>query len=221
VISADREGIRRLQLVLDEQERERTDVSHRLHDELAQSLAFVLLGLDGLERRVPAADARTIARLRGELAEALGVCIQVAVSLRPPILDQLGLAPAIRSIAHRMDAGAVSIDPRLAAAALGPELETGVYRVVQEALEVADAPGGLSVSLQAERHELELSISLADGAAGELGALEARVELLGGRLEQSGRAMAIRIPLPNDVPVAAFPQPRRVETPDGAPPPLP
>jgi hypothetical protein len=115
----------------------------------------------------------------------------------------------------------VSIDPRLAAAALGPELETGVYRVVQEALAVADAPGGLSVSLQAERHELELSISLADGAAGELGALEARVELLGGRLEQSGRAMAIRIPLPSDVPVAAFPQRRRVETPDGAPPALP
>jgi signal transduction histidine kinase len=203
-------GTRRLELVLDEQERERADVSRRLHDELAQSLAFVLLGLDVLERKLTTAESGTVGRLREELAEALGLCTELALALRPPTLDQLGLRPALGSLARRTGAAPVSIDPRLATAALAPELETGVYRVVQAALAAAEPPRSLAVSLDAEGSELELSVQ--GGAIGRVGALEARVELLGGRLEPAVGTLTARIPLRA---IAAFPQRGPVETPDG------
>jgi two-component system sensor histidine kinase UhpB len=216
VTTADRaEPIRRLQLVVDEQERERAYVAHRLHDDMAQSLASVLLGLEALERRVPHAEGACVAWLRAELAEALRLCTEVAVSLRPPILDQLGLEPALRSLAGRADAKAPSIDPRLAGMEVGPQLETGIYRVVEEALGAAKPPRGLAVSLDAGGRELALTAT--GSAIGNIGRLEARVELLGGTLEPAVGAVGVRIPLRARPPLAAFPQPRRVETPDGAP----
>ena len=209
---------RHLRLVLDGQERERSNLAHQLHDQLAQSLAVVLMGLDELERRADAADAQRLASLREQLADALSLCTELAAGLRPSVLDELGLAPALESLAQRGRATHVSVDPSLAAARLERDLEIEVFRAAEEAL-AAMGPGcSLGASLQSGGCEACVSVSSTGAplAPDALETLEARLELIGGTLARSSQALTIRIPVRRaSRPVAAFPQPRRVETTDG------
>lgn len=188
---------RQLRLVLDEQERERTELAHQLHDQLAQSLGAMLLRLEGLERRAPAADAAQLAALREQLDDALSLCTDLAVGLRPAVLDQLGLEPALNSLAERRGADRLRVDPALAAARLKPDLETEVYRTVEEALGAVSAGGALTVSLDAAGHTLVVSIQASDdrSAIGDLARVEARVGLIGGTLDADSHACTIRIPI--------------------------
>jgi signal transduction histidine kinase len=216
---------RHLRLVLDEHERERSDLAHRLHDQLAQSLAAVVLGLKGLERDAPAAEAARLAALREQLADALDLCTELAVRLRPAVLDELGLAPALESLAQRAGVNRVTVDPPLAAARLEPELETEVYRTVEEALAAMPAGCTVAVRLDAGSGALLLSIHADDHASeiGDLARIKPRMELSGGTLRMHPHGFRLRIPIPGADAAAAsvFPQPRRVENPDGARLPLP
>jgi signal transduction histidine kinase len=216
---------RDLRLVLDEQERERSDLAHRLHDQLAQSLAAVVLGLDGLERDAPAAEAARLAALREQLADALALCTELAVRLRPTVLDELGLAPALESLAQRAGVSRVAVDPALAAARLEPDLETEVYRTVEEALAAMPAGCTVAVRLDAGSGALLLSIHADDHASeiGDLARIKPRMELSGGTLRMHPHGFTLRIPIPRADAAAAsgFPQLRRVENPDGARLPLP
>src|SRR5215203_2216686 len=111
----------RLRLVLDEHERERSELAHELHEHVAQALAAVLFGLDGLARRDNSEEAAsTIASLRGHVADTLEYCTDLAVELRPPLLDQLGLVPALESLAQRTGAARVSVVPALSGSSLAP-----------------------------------------------------------------------------------------------------
>jgi signal transduction histidine kinase len=216
---------RHLRLVLDEYERERSDIAHRLHDQLAQSLAAVVLGLEGLERHAAAAEASRLAALREQLADALDLCTDLAVRLRPAVLDELGLAPALESLAQRAGADRVSVDPALAAARLEPDLETEVYRTVEEALAAMPAGCTVVVRLDAGGGALLLSIHANDDTSeiGDLARIEPRMELSGGTLRMHPHGFTLRMPIPgaNSAAASVFPQPRRVETPDGARLPLP
>ena len=188
---------RRLRLVLDDQERERSDLASRLHNELAQSLAGVLLELSALERRAAAADAPRLARLRAEIESALDACTSLAVGLRPPVLDHIGLAPAVETIARRAGAERVSVGPQAAACGLDPVLATETYRIAEEALRAAGPGCTLVVSLDVPARVLSLSVRPLRGDAqiGELGRLHARVELMGGTVTAGSRVLAVRIPL--------------------------
>jgi len=211
---------RHLRLVLDEHERERSDLAHRLHDQLAQSLAAVVLGLGGLERDAPAAEAARLAALREQLADALALCTELAVRLRPAVLDELGLAPALESLAQRAEVNRVAVDPGLAAARLEPDLETEVYRTVEEALAAMPAGCTLTVRLDAGGPALLLSVHTDDHASeiGDLARIEPRMELSGGTLRMHPHGFTLRIPIPGTGAGAAsaFPQAGRVETPYGA-----
>src|SRR5215208_257120 len=110
-----------LRPVLDEHERERSELAHELHEHVAQALAAVLFGLDGLAKRTNSEEAAPmIASLRGQVADTLEYCTDLAVELRPPLLDQLGLVPALESLAQRTGAARVSVDPALSGSFLGP-----------------------------------------------------------------------------------------------------
>lgn len=211
---------RRLRLVLDEHERERSDVAHELHEHLAQALAAVLLGLDALARDSSSAGATSrIAGLRAQVAQALCLGTQLAVHLRPPLLDQLGLSPALESLAQRAGVRWVAVDPALAGVQLGQALQTDVYRAVEEALTEVSGERSVAVWLDPVGGELCAVVRAldADAAIGDLGRLEARLELIGGTLVEDGGELAVRIPLEPGAgaAIAAFPQPRRVEIPDG------
>ena len=202
----------RLRLVLDEYERERATLAHELHEQVAQALAAVLLGLDGLASGAGSEDISSrIAAVRERVADTLQYCRNLAVELRPLLLDELGLLPALESLAHAPDVVRVDVDPALGDADLGPALATDVYRLAEGALAAVGGERGLAVSLDPALRELNVWVRPLDGhaASGELGSLEARLELIGGTLSAGGGELVVRIPF------AAFPQPDSVEIPDG------
>ena len=131
--------------VIAAQEAERARVSRDLHDDVGQALTSVLLGLRLVEDSlagpdVDASDARRqVAELRDLVADGLRRARQLAFDLRPTVLDDVGLAAALQrltdNVASRsglnvqLDTAALAPDERLP-----PEIETVIYRVVQEAL---------------------------------------------------------------------------------------
>jgi len=126
------------------QEAERARLSRDLHDDIGQALTSVLLGLRHVEHSLhqPGVDVDDARRRSGELhelvADALRRARRLAFDLRPTVLDDIGLTPALErltaEVAERTGL-AVELDVGLAAdQRLAPETETVVYRVVQEAL---------------------------------------------------------------------------------------
>lgn len=131
--------------VIAAQEAERARVSRDLHDDVGQALTSVLLGLrlveDSFARPdVDAVDARRrVAELRELVADGLRRTRQLAFDLRPTVLDDVGLAAALQRLTDdvtsrsglnvELDTAALAPDERLA-----PEVETVIYRVVQEAM---------------------------------------------------------------------------------------
>jgi two-component system sensor histidine kinase UhpB len=210
----------RLRLVLDEHERERAAFAHELHEQVAQALAAALLGLDGLAPDAGYEDSGSrIAAVRERIAETLQHCQNLAAGLRSPLLDELGLLPALESLA-RVKAGVrVDADPALADADLGSALATDVYRLAEGALAAVSGERSLDVLLDPALRQVNVRVRPLDGHAPlcELGALEARLELIGGTLSAGSGELVMRIPieLSAERSIAAFPQPHSVENPDG------
>jgi signal transduction histidine kinase len=187
-----------LRPVLDEHERERSELAHELHEHVAQALAAVLFGLDGLAKRTNSEEAAPmIASLRGQVADTLDYCTDLAVELRPPLLDQLGLVPALESLAQRTGAARVGVDPALSGSFLGPALQTDVYRLVEAGLAAVSGKRSLDVSLDPALREVSISVRPrdADTPVGALGTLEVRLELLGGTLTADSGGLVVRIPI--------------------------
>jgi signal transduction histidine kinase len=119
-------------------ESERRRWARELHDDTLQGLAGlqVLLSLAG-----PTAERRTVdeavAVAVGQIQEQIDGLRMLITELRPAALDQLGLQPALESLLERLGtveglavAGELELGPRR----LDPEIETTIYRFVQEAL---------------------------------------------------------------------------------------
>ena len=110
-------------------------------------------------------------------------------------------------------------NPALDGAALGPALQTEVYRSVDGALARARGERSLAVSVDPAGPDLRISVHSLDAATpiSELAALEARLELIGGTLTAGPGELLMRIPIERGAEdlIAVFPQPRRVEIPDG------
>jgi len=131
--------------VIDAQEAERARVARDLHDQIGQSLTSVLLGLRLVDGSLSGAapgldDARDhTEEVRALVAQALDEVRQLAFELRPTVLDDVGLVAAVRRLARDLsDRSGVQVDLVLDGldddTRLPPEVETVVYRVVQEAL---------------------------------------------------------------------------------------
>ena len=198
-------------------EAERGQVAHELHEDAAQVLAAVLLGLGALERELGSElSAPTLGELRSDINSTLQSLRSLAVSLRPPAL-QLNSAGAaadtcmvtgalnqhaeviLKELGDRARArgfGKVSVALE-GTERLSPEIDTMVYRVVEETLEAVGAARGLSVRCGAER-ELVIEVQ---GARREivperLAILRARIELIGGTLAATASELHAIIPLP-------------------------
>lgn len=126
--------------VIKAQEEERKRIARELHDETSQSLTSLIIGIRMVEEilRDAEGDARERLENISELAhQTLNEVHNMAIRLRPSVLDDLGLAAAIRSYAKEFSANTgVKVDIQLMSMAtrLPPEMETVLYRVVQEAL---------------------------------------------------------------------------------------
>jgi len=126
-----RDSLRR---VVDAQETERRRLARELHDETGQALTSILLGLKALEAR---AGTDAVAELRELVVDTLQDVRRLAVELRPPVLDDFGLAAALERLTSTLaeqTGMTVSFQSRLDDMRLPADVETALYRIVQEAL---------------------------------------------------------------------------------------
>jgi two-component system CheB/CheR fusion protein len=199
------------------QEDERRRLSRDLHDSVGQLLAGLTLAVKvAAASPLPAAVAGKLADVQ-RIADELGKQVHgLATRLRPTILDDAGLEAALGQLVDDWSARAgVTVDFQtsgLGAGQLPPEVETALYRVVQEALtNVARHAGASQASVVVSRHDGVATAVIEDNGAGfdpeavgagRLGLLgmRERVTLLGGELHVesapgSGATVTARIPL--------------------------
>jgi signal transduction histidine kinase len=195
-----RDAVRR---VVQAQELERQRLARELHDETGQALTSILLGLKPLEEVLADEPARrALAELRELVVSALQDVRRLAVELRPAVLDDFGLVPALeRLIAAFAEQSDIHVYFRSALGDTRPpgDVETALYRVVQESLtnivKHADA-NHISVSLS--RRESGVVAVIEDDGAGfdprevredgvGLVGMRERLALLDGRLEIESR----------------------------------
>lgn len=129
-------ALRRLNEILEEEARR---IAHVLHDEAAQLLASVYLELAEIQREAPPAPVRErVERITSHLDLVREQLRRLSHELRPPILDQLGLLPALQFLAdgfRKRYALDVTISNKTEHNGRFPKaIETALYRTVQEAL---------------------------------------------------------------------------------------
>jgi signal transduction histidine kinase len=203
-----REGTRAL---LEGQELERKRLARELHDETGQALTSILLGLKQLEKRV---GEEPLAAVRELVGSALENVRNLTIELRPPVLDDFGLGPALERLASMVGSRSgldiqLGIGPPVTP--LAPELETALYRIIQEALtNIVKHARARSVSIVVTSRESSVRAVIEDDGVGfELTAVRAgalglvgmreRVLLFDGTLDlQSapGRGTTLVVELP-------------------------
>jgi two-component system, NarL family, sensor histidine kinase DevS len=205
-----RDSLRRM---FEGQELERRRLARELHDETGQALTSVLLGLKAVETSddVPVA----LAALRELVVNTLQDVRRLAVELRPKALDDFGLLPAVERLVETFRAATgieVQFESRLGEERLPAEVETTLYRVIQEALtNVAKHAAAQSVSVLLVRRAASATAVIEDDGQGFTSADEAeggiglagmreRLALLGGRLiiesdAATGTTVAAEVPI--------------------------
>jgi len=183
-------------------ERERAHWARELHDSILQGLGSRRVALSS------ALKSGDVARLTNAVEEAIGDIgrdieeLRALISeLRPATLDQLGLVAALEDLAGRVEHGAeieLEVDLDLDAARLDSELETVVYRLVQEALNnVVKHAEASRAELQVRGAVDRLAVLVSDNGEGfdptagtggfGLAGMRERIELAGGELQIESR----------------------------------
>ncbi|HLK22372.1 MAG TPA: ATP-binding protein [Bryobacteraceae bacterium] len=197
------------------QEMERRTISRELHDQVGQTLNAVLVEAANLAKRIPADDSASLHSLdniRKFADSSVNSIRDIALLLRPSMLDDLGLIPALewqaREVSRRSGIK-VEVKAENVADSLPDEMRTCIYRVVQEALQNVSRHSSAKsalVTVRQNRDSLELSVE-DDGSGfdpaktrglGMLG-MEERVRQLGGHLDVSstpGKGTVLRVTLP-------------------------
>lgn len=208
-------------------EDERKRFARELHDETSQALTNLVIRLDlvkdSLTGDVDSSQlAEEIGRIRDMAANALTETRRITFDMRPTILDDLGLVPALRwYVKHKLDPLGIQVEMDVTGfqGRLPDEVETALFRIVQEALtnvqkhararnvkvtmretedlltaEVLDDGVGFSM--------LELEGADAAGRGLGLFGMRERAELVGGRLTIEsirGRGTTVKVVIPRTV----------------------
>jgi signal transduction histidine kinase len=187
------------------QEAERKRLARELHDETGQALTSILLGLKPLEQAADEQLVDAVASVRALVVSTLQDVRRLAVELRPAALDDFGLVPAVTRLADtfREQTGMhVELEARLSDERLPPDVETALYRIVQEALtNVVKHSGATRVSiLLTERDHAVAAMVEDDGVGFEIDSaredglglvgMRERIGLVGGRLQVESSAGA-------------------------------
>ncbi|HYM44818.1 MAG TPA: sensor histidine kinase [Solirubrobacteraceae bacterium] len=219
--------IERLRYGMEARERERTRWAREIHDETVQGLGALRLKLANAR---DLDDRQALSTAVGAVLEGLGEEIDglrhLITELRPAALDDLGLAAALEALARRAQAidglevqTAIDLGPEHDGRRLDPELESTIYRVVQEALtnvsrhaqasravvSVTERDGVVRASVTDDGRGLPEADRLGprgDGLEGGFGmsGMRERAELVGGELElvqapEKGTTMRLTVPL--------------------------
>jgi two-component system sensor histidine kinase UhpB len=240
MLQRDQEQLRHLaSQVIRAQEDERKRVARELHDDTAQILFAQLLRVTAMKSS-PLEDVRASAELLENMTvEAIEGVRRLALELRPPALDDLGLREALEDLAQRFSEqlnipvvyNASGLRDRLSG-----ELELVLYRVAQEALtNSAKHASATHIRVSIVRTDQAVSLSIEDDGVGlgprpprdldsfglglGLFGMEERVALVGGRLDirslqPRGVAIVATIPLRSlPAKMGRDPRPERITVP--------
>lgn len=219
-ISHARAELQRLSARLVEaQEEERRSISRELHDEVGQALSGVLVEMANLTRLIRAREldavATKAAEIKGEVESSIRVVRNMALLLRPSMLDDLGLVPALewqaREVARRSGVR-IEVDAGQVSEQLPEGHKTCVYRIVQEALHnIVQHSGASNVNVSVGQDAASLVLNIHDDGKGfdprrqrgmGLLGIEERVGYLGGTfgvqsLPGQGTTLRVWLPLPS------------------------
>lgn len=158
-------ALRGLNELLEEQIRR---ISHELHDQAGQLLVSVYLALDDVARGLPPRSRARVQSIRGLLDKIEEQLRHLSHELRPTMLDDLGLGPALDLLAKNMSArNGVAVTVQAPPERFSPRVEVAVYRIVQEALTNAGRHArARNVAIRLERDDRKLSCSIEDDGVG-------------------------------------------------------
>ncbi|MGH8639411.1 MAG: ATP-binding protein, partial [Burkholderiales bacterium] len=158
---------------VDVQESERRRFSRELHDQVGQNLTALSINLDILKSQLPHGNEGLHSRLEdaGTLLESTAATIEnVMAELRPPMLDDYGLLPALQWYANdfvRRTGIEVEVQGKETTARLAQSSEIALFRIVQEALNnVAKHAHASKVSITLEHTDEQLLMTIADDGVG-------------------------------------------------------
>ncbi len=201
--------------LVEAQEEERRSISRELHDEVGQSLGALLVEVGQLSKLVPPEDRVTqaqIAQIKSVAETAVKSIRDIALLLRPPMLDDLGLVPALewqaREISRHSEMEA-EVHSENVSEDLSDETIVTIYRLVQEALNnaathasaknakvtVVQGTDKITVAIMDDGHGFDPERQRGMGILG----MEERVRRLGGNLtieSAAGKGTALKAHLP-------------------------
>ena len=131
-----RDAVAGLRCVNEALEQEVRRIAHAVHDEAGQLLVVVYLAMAEISRDLPPAAQAKVNNVTGLLHQVEEQLRELSHGLRPTILDDLGLVPAIRFLTEGVSKRfglVIHVEARLDFR-LPPSVETALYRIVQEAL---------------------------------------------------------------------------------------
>jgi signal transduction histidine kinase len=197
------------QRAVDLQESDRREIGRELHDQIGQLLT-------GLRLMIEAPRAGGSGEILSVIDELIDRVRDLSMNLRPPMLDELGLLPALLCQIERFEAQTgiqVDFHPSDLDRRFGPQVEITAFRIVQEALtNVARHAGVMKVKVEVCADSKTLAARIdddgrgfsVDGAlarySGGLAGMRERCRLLGGRLTiestpGTGTRLSLQLPL--------------------------
>lgn len=207
--------------MMQQHEEQRRRLSLELHDETAQVFSAVKLRLGLLREAATGQAAEQLTQVSDLVDEGMKSIRRVTEDLRPSLLDDLGLVPALRALAQDFEARTgMSVDFRSTGngtVVLAEEAELALFRALQEGLsnvarhagasratvELVVGDGEVSLSVEDDGHGLADGFDLeALGHAGHMGlaGMQERVIALGGEMRISsgdvaGARLRVRVPV--------------------------
>ncbi|MFN0119450.1 MAG: PAS domain-containing protein [Blastocatellia bacterium] len=153
------------------QENERRAIARELHDQIGQELTALKINMQNCQRRNQAPELEQLIRENTELTENLLRQLRdLSLDLRPSLLDDLGLVPALRWYTDRQSQRTgmrVQFIAPPYVARLAPEIETVCFRIAQEALtNVVRHAAATSATVELRQSDRETSLLIIDDGHG-------------------------------------------------------
>jgi len=206
--------------IVDIQEDERKRVSRELHDSISQLLVSARYGIEAAlsHTRKGAKVIQPIEKSMTTLDAAISEVRRISMDLRPSILDDIGLAAALKGLGTEFDAHSdfnVSVNAQPVQDLLSDEAKTALYRVVQEALtNAAKHSEATDISIVLTKTKSKIQLVIKDNGCGAelddqflqktaglgLRNMQERIDSLGGKIQfmrgkPTGFGIKVTIPI--------------------------
>jgi signal transduction histidine kinase len=169
---SERVALETLHAILEAEEAERSRIARELHDQTGSALSGILLGLTAIDRATTLREARRAsAALQGTARITLENVGRLAFALRPSMLDDFGLAPALKALGAALEEqGGPEVQLKVDhanAERLPARVETALYRITQEALtNVVKHADAKTVRITFVRQERSVVLTIDDDGCG-------------------------------------------------------